>query len=114
MYIDEDPFVVQLTVGQLINLMKKSFPILRAYPKTTQSNSSPDSSGPSFTGRLVHGIKGIEDLFNVSHKTAQHWKETWLKAATKQRGRKIITDVAYAMKLFDEEVKAGKVVKRRR
>ena len=32
MYIDEDTFVVQLTVGQLISLLKKEFPALTSTP----------------------------------------------------------------------------------
>ena len=36
------------------------------------------------------------------HKTAQEWKNTCLKPATKQNGRKIVTDAAFALILFEK------------
>ena len=67
----------------------------------------PADEGPTFTGRVVYGIKGIEDLFSISHRKAQEWKDSWLQPAVRQYGRKIITDVAYAMKLYDKLSKTG-------
>ena len=55
------------------------------------------------TGRLVYGIVGLERALGVSHKTAQKLKDGVLKPAVKQRGRKIITDLDLALKLFDEK-----------
>jgi len=110
---DENTFVVQLTVGQLIDLLKKTFPALTAEKQTPQPATEPQGDEPTFSGRLVYGVCGIERLFNVSHKTAQKWKDTWLKPATKQRGRKIVTDVSYAMKLFDENVQQGATGKKK-
>ena len=52
--------------------------------------------------RLVYGIKGIEELFNCCHLTAQRYKKTFLAPAIKQRGRKIIVDAEYAIELFKE------------
>ena len=48
-----------------------------------------------------YGIRGIRELFNVSHATAQRYKNTFLKPAIKQNGQKIIIDVAKALELFD-------------
>ena len=96
--------LVQLTVSELVRILKKEFPML--VEKEPKSVDPPEAQspqeGPSFTGRLLHGIHGIETFFNVSHKTAQGWKNTWLKPATKQNGRKIVTDAAYALVLFEK------------
>lgn len=51
--------------------------------------------------RYVYGLRGIRDLFNVSHPTAQKYKNTFLAPAIMQRGRKIIIDVAKAMELYN-------------
>ena len=40
--------------------------------------------------RLVYGLKGIEELFNCCHLTAQRYKKTFLAPAIKQRGRNAI------------------------
>ncbi len=53
-------------------------------------------------GKYVYGLKGIRDLFKISHTTAQKYKDTILKDAVTQHGRKIITDVNKAMKLFKD------------
>lgn len=50
--------------------------------------------------RYVYGLRGIRELFHVSHPTAQRYKNTFLAPAVTQRGRKIITDVAKAMELY--------------
>ena len=54
------------------------------------------------SGRHVYGLKGIEELFHVSHKTAQKYKDGILRPAVRQNGRKIITDADYAMELFSK------------
>ena len=51
--------------------------------------------------RCVYGLRGISELFNVSLVTAQKYKNTFLAPAISQRGRKIVTDVAKAMELFN-------------
>ena len=53
--------------------------------------------------RYVYGIVGIERALGVSHKTAQKLKDGILAPAVKQRGRKIVTDLDYALQLFDEK-----------
>ena len=53
--------------------------------------------------RYVYGLRGIRELFNVSHVTAQRYKDSFLAPAVMQRGRKIIVDVNKAMKLYSEQ-----------
>ena len=96
---DNDTFIVQLTVGELIEILKEAFPILEQNP--TLVEKQPDNDLP-YNGRLVYGLRGIQELFNVSHKTAYEWKSTWLAPAVRQCGRKIVTDADYALKLFGE------------
>lgn len=48
----------------------------------------------------VFGLRGICNLFNVSHTTAQRYKDTFLKPAVLQNGRKIAIDVEMARELF--------------
>jgi hypothetical protein len=52
--------------------------------------------------RYVKGLKGIRELFGVSHATAQRYKDTILKDAVSQQGRVIIVDVEKALELFNE------------
>ena len=99
---DNDTFIVQLTVGELIEILKEAFPMLEQ--NLVQNDKKPVNDQP-FSGRLVYGIRGIQELFNVSHKTACEWKSTWLAPAVKQCGRKIVIDADYAMKLFGEQDK---------
>lgn len=57
--------------------------------------------------RYVYGLRGIRDLFNVSHPTAQKYKDTFLAPAIMQRGRKIIVDAAKAMELYKQKMASG-------
>ena len=50
----------------------------------------------------VYGLRGIRDLFKVSHATAQRYKNTFLKDAIIQRGRKIMVDVQKAFELYNQ------------
>lgn len=61
--------------------------------KPTQANQGTE---------YVYGISGIRKLFNVSHVTAQKYKNTFLAPAVSQRGRNIAVNVAYARQLFNE------------
>ena len=54
------------------------------------------------SGNYVYGLRGIQQLFGVSHKTAQEYKDTFLRPAVMQNGRKIVVDADYAMELFNE------------
>jgi len=52
------------------------------------------------TARYVYGLQGIRDIFGCSHATAHRYKNTFLKEAIIQNGRKIVIDVDKAMRLF--------------
>ena len=67
-----------------------------------RERSTTDNDG-SANKRYVYGIVGIERALGVSHKTAQKLKDGILAPAVKQRGRKIVTDLDYALQLFDEK-----------
>ncbi len=112
MKTNEDTMLVQLTVGELVELLKEEFPILSQKETKSEEKVALPGEGPTFAGRLVYGIHGIRGLFGVSHKTAHEWKKTWLQPAVKQYGRKIIVDADYALKLFgqmeSEKAKTGK------
>ena len=54
------------------------------------------------SGNYVYGLRGIEQLFGVSHKTAQAYKDGIIKEAVRQHGRKIVVDADLALKLFDQ------------
>lgn len=51
--------------------------------------------------RYVYGLRGIRELFHVSHPTAQRYKNTFLAPAVMQRGRKIVVDVEKAMQCYN-------------
>lgn len=51
--------------------------------------------------KYVYGILGIRKLFSVSHATACRYKETVIKDAVMQNGRKIIVDSDKALELFN-------------
>lgn len=76
-----------LTIGQFKDLMRE-FTCTPAPPKPDTEKS------------YVYGLKGIEELFSVSHATAQHYKDTILQPAVIQNGRKIMIDVDLAVELF--------------
>lgn len=80
--------IALLTVGQLKELL----------------NSEPQPDKVSIQEnekRLVYGLHGIRTLFNVSHATAQRYKDSIIKDAVSQNGRKIIVDVDKALELFN-------------
>ncbi len=54
------------------------------------------------SGNYVYGLRGIEQLFGVSHKTAQYYKDHIIKEAVMQNGRKIVVDADLALELFNE------------
>lgn len=73
---------------------------LRELIRELQSEAKNKSVAPS--SNLVYGIRGIEKLFGVSHKTAQYYKDHLIKEAVMQNGRKIVVDADLALKLFNE------------
>lgn len=86
MITDETP-VAMLTVKDLREILQKEEKVVKH----------------NFTEKkYVYGLKGIRDLFKVSHATAQKYKDTIIKDAITQHGRKIITDVEKALELFNK------------
>ena len=84
---DETP-IVMINVGELKEIIRKT--------TKTADNKDEKTVNPQF----VYGLEGIRKLFNVSHATAQRYKNTLLKDAISQQGRKIIVDVEKALSLF--------------
>ncbi len=83
--------IAALTVSQFVELLDKS------------KSPEPAPAQPiDYTQGFVYGLPGIRKLFGVSHATAQRYKDTFLKPAVKQNGRKIVVDVAKALELFNE------------
>ena len=76
-----------LTVGQFLELIKSEI--------NCQTVIVPEK-----TKHLVYGIRGIRELLGVSNVTAFKYKETILKEAVSQYGRKIIVDADLALELF--------------
>lgn len=91
MIYDDTTPIAALTVGQLKQLIQEQ----TASTQSRQENSSTPQ-------HFVYGIRGIEKLFNVSHKTAQDYKNTFLKPAVMQCGRKIVVDADLALQLFND------------
>ena len=85
--INQSTPIALLTVGQLIELLNEDRKQLTV-------------SVPETSKRLVYGLHGIRKLFNVSHATAFRYKETIIKDAVSQNGRKIVVDVDKALELF--------------
>lgn len=73
---------------------------LRKLFREFQSEKMEEVVSPS--GRLVYGLRGIQQLFGCSHKTAQFYKDHVIREAVSQNGRKIVTDADLALKLFNE------------
>ena len=63
---------------------------------------TPQGETPEPGKRYVYGLKGIQELFNVSHLTAQRYKDGIIKEAVFQSGRKIVVDADKAIELFNE------------
>ena len=70
--------------------------------ESAKLNSSFAENHKRESKEYVYGLRGIRDLFNVSHATAQRYKDTFLKDAIIQRGRKIMVDVQKAFELYNQ------------
>lgn len=103
MHTDPKTYILHLTVEEFIEVLKDNIPQLESATPAGAANQPAQSEGPTFTGRIIYGIIGIERFFGVSHKTASEWKKTWLKPAIKQEGRKIMMDAEYALKLYGQK-----------
>ncbi|MBI9067280.1 MAG: DUF3853 family protein [Salinivirgaceae bacterium] len=89
MTVTNETPIAMLTVGQLKEVLN-----LEQQKEAVVQNDFTDK-------KYAYGLKGIRDTFNVSHATAQKYKDGILKDAITQYGRKIIMDVDKAMKLFN-------------
>lgn len=87
--IQSDTPLMMLTVSQFQALVASCFP---DKPESNQSEN--------IFKRYVYGLKGISELFNCSHTTAQYLKDNVITEAVSQNGRKIIVDADLAVKLF--------------
>ena len=103
MKTDPKSYILHLTVEEFIEVLKENLPALEVQAQPQPAAAAETKEGPTFTGRLVYGINGIADLFDVCNKTASEWKKSWFKPAIKQEGRKIMTDVEYALKLYGQK-----------
>lgn len=88
MVINDNTLVRDLTVGDL----RKMYPWAAAKEEPVQKDYS--------DRKYAFGLKGIREEFNVSHATAQKYKDGILKEAVSQYGRKIIVDLEIARELF--------------
>lgn len=95
MCIQDTTMLATLTVADLKEILRD-----------LQSEKRKEDAKPSGSN-LVYGIRGIERLFNVSHRTAQSYKNSFLKPAVCQNGRKIVVDRDLALKLFAEHEEKG-------
>lgn len=96
MEVKDSTPVAMLTVGQLRDFLGLSSQMTTVSPQPTTNGET----------RLVYGLAGIQRLFNVSHVTAQRYKNTFLAPAISQQGRKIVVDAEKALQLFSEYTNA--------
>ena len=85
--------IALLTVGQLIELIG--------------TDKRQDVPVAKESTNYVYGLNGIKKLFSVSHATAQRYKDTIIKEAVRQNGRKIIVDADLAVELFQQKTGKG-------
>lgn len=86
--IEANTPLAMMTIGQLMEVLSGSEPV-------SKFNPSPEK-------KYVYGLRGIKELFHVSIRTAQIWKDTIIKEAVYQNGRTIVVDAEKALKLFNE------------
>lgn len=89
-----DNQVIVITGQQLKEFAREIADLILSARDTEQPSRKPTAK------RYVYGLRGIRDLFNVSHVTAQKYKDTILAPAVMQRGRKIVVDVDEALRLY--------------
>lgn len=91
MEITSDTRIIDLTVGQLMDLFAK------AQAPTTQAQAKEEK-------RLVYGIAGIAQIFNCSMTTANRIKASGrIDDAITQHGRIIVVDANKALQLFNNK-----------
>lgn len=92
-YDDQTPMVM-LSVEQLKDVM---WSVIEEHIRSPATVSPVTPSSPSY----VYGLAGIQELFGVSHTTAQKLKDGILAPAVIQNGRKIVVDREKAIELFN-------------
>ena len=90
MIYDDTTPIAALTVGDIKDLFRGM----------TQTET-PSRTVPS--GNLVYGLRGIQRLFGVSHKTAQYYKDHVIQDAVRQNGRTIVVDADLALELSTKQ-----------
>ena len=91
MEITSDTRIIDLSVGQLMDLFAK------AQAPATQTQ-------PKEEKRLVYGISGIAQIFNCSMTTANRIKASGrIDDAITQHGRIIVVDANKALQLFNNK-----------
>jgi hypothetical protein len=90
MEITDNTPIVMLTVGQLKAVIRQEIALNGLKPEKCEE----------VVVKYAFGLHGIREIFNVSHTTAQKYKDGILKDAVMQNGRKIILDVEKAKALF--------------
>lgn len=89
--VKDDRIVATMTVGELKEVMGM---VLKEHLKIKPPH------------HFKYGLKAIQELFGVSHATAQMYKNTFLAPAVRQHNRTIIVDVELARELFKENKKS--------
>lgn len=93
--IKSDTPVAMMTIGQLAS-----------YLGLNGAREQKETSNTGSSKSYVYGLRGIQNLFNVSHTTAQMYKDGILREAVYQSGRKIVVDVEKAIDLFNSSREA--------
>ena len=93
MQVNKDTPIAMLTVGQLKEFLQGENIV------PTKEVIEPK--------KYAYGLQGIRKLFDVSHVTAQRYKDSIIADACFQQGRKIVVDVDKAMELFQKQSKKG-------
>lgn len=81
--------IAALTLGQFLRMQGL------IHKSTAQKEADTENK------EYIYGLRGIQLLFGVSHKTAQAWKNTFLAPACVQMGKTIIVDRNKAIELFE-------------
>lgn len=89
--------IVMITAGQLqefaTNIVRETIAAMQSNPAMIAAEPEPE---------YRYGLRAIREMFGVCHTTAQRYKDTFLKPAIDQRGRKIRVNVALAQQLYDD------------
>lgn len=91
-YSENTPLAA-LTIGEFKSLLEGCLDKVASAASSGQVKTS---------GNYVYGLRGIQQLFGVSHRTAQEYKDGIIKDAVMQNGRKIVVDADLALGLFNQ------------